>query len=123
MSKLIPSNCGAKKVTCSSFLGMTFSVEVSFGWFSSTTYKPKHMVKVTRLQDGKNLDMVKEGILATVVGGEGFGAGWLLGRSLTHKKKNAYEIQFTDGNAVSFVETESGFQKKLDELVLEKRGY
>lgn len=122
MAKLINSNCKAKKVACSTFLGMMFSVDVGFGWFRSKTYKPKHMVKVTLLKTGKDLSLVKEGILASFLGGW-FAFGWILGRSMSHKKENGYEIEFLDGNIVAFYELDEAFQKKLDQLVLEKRGY
>ena len=99
-----------------------FSVEIGFGWFRSKTYKPKHMVKVTLLKSGKDLSLVKDGILASLFGGW-FAVGWILGRSISYEKENGYEIEFEDGNIIAFFETEEKYQKKLDQLALEKRGY
>lgn len=122
MTKLLGSNCGAKKATCDSILGFGFSIEVKFGFLNSNKYKKDQIASVTQIKEGKDLD-AHQTMTAGAVGGGGIagGLGYTFGAAMFHKKRNVYEVTFTDGNIIAIEETDPILQKQLEKLVYSSR--
>ena len=122
MTKLLGSNCNAKKASCDSIMGFGFAIEVKFSFLNSKKYKKDDIAAVVNLKEGDKLNghqlMTAGGATA---GGMAGGIGYTIGAAMFHKQRNIYEVTFTDGNVIAIEETEERHHKQLDKLIYSTR--